>query len=183
MGLTERELFPEIPMPSEWNILTVKHQHEFRVGEHLDRFGLAQMVPAYRTRRQWSDRMKEVRLPLFGGYVFAKLDEPGRASAWKIPGVTGALRFAGSLAQLTPEDVANLERLAADGRGFPWPALAAGEPVRVADGPLCGLTGVLAADAAAGAATVVVNLEMLRRAVAVTVERGWIRRLPSIPAA
>lgn len=182
MGLTERELCPEDPMTREWNILTVKHQHEFRVGEHLGRFGLEQMVPMYRTRRQWSDRVKDVRLPLFGGYVFARLDEPGRAAAWKIPGVTGALRFAGALARLSPEDVANLERLTADAGGFPWPALAAGDRVRVEDGPLCGLTGVLAAAAGEGAATVVVNLEMLRRAVAVTVERGWVRRLPTAPA-
>ena len=169
-------------MTSEWNILTVKHQHEFRVGEHLGRYGLAQMVPAYRTRRQWSDRVKEVRLPLFGGYVFARLDGEARAAAWKIPGVTGALRFAGALAQLSPEEVANLERLSAEAHGFPWSALAAGERVRVEDGPLCGLTGVLAADAGMGAATVVVNLEMLRRAVAVTVERGWIRRLQTAVA-
>lgn len=169
-------------MTSKWNILTVKHQHEFRVGEHLGRYGLAQMVPAYRTRRQWSDRVKEVRLPLFGGYVFARLDGEARAAAWKIPGVTGALRFAGALAQLSPEEVANLERLSAEAHGFPWPALAAGERVRVEEGPLCGLTGVLAADAGMGAATVVVNLEMLRRAVAVTVERGWIRRLQTAAA-
>lgn len=169
-------------MISEWNILTVKHQHEFRVGEHLGRFGLAQMVPAYRTRRQWSDRVKDLRLPLFGGYVFARLDDAARAAAWKIPGVTGAVRVAGALAQLSAEEVANLEWLTADASGFPWPALAVGDRVRVAEGPLRGLTGVLAAGAGEGAATVVVNLEMLRRAVAVTVERGWVRRLETARA-
>lgn len=160
-------------MDSDWNILTVKHQHEFRVGALLAGQGLAQMVPAYRSRRQWSDRVKEIRVPLFTGYVFAALPPEARALAWSIPGVTGAVRVAGEMARLSEEESANLRKLSEAGAGCPWPALAFGDRVRITAGPLRGVTGVLAEDK--GAVTVVVNVSLLGRAVGVSVDRGWVR--------
>ena len=168
-------------MESAWNVLTVKHQHEFRVGEHLERSGIPRLVPGYRARRVWSDRVREIRLPLFGGYVFANFGPESRPAVWRIPGVTGAVRFAGELASLAPEDVANLERLAATAAGYPWPALAAGRRVRIVAGPLCGVRGVLTEEAGAGDATVVVNVAMLGRAVAVSVARDVVAPYEGAP--
>lgn len=160
-------------MDSDWNILTVKHQHEFRVGALLAGQGLPQMVPAYRSRRQWSDRVKDIRLPLFSGYVFTVLPVAARALAWRIPGVTGAVRVGGEMARLSQEESANLCKLAEAGAGCPWPALAAGDRVRITGGPLRGVTGVLAEEG--GAVTVVVNVSLLGRAVGVGVDRAWVR--------
>jgi len=57
----------------------------------------------------------------------------------------------------------------------PWPFLKAGQSVRVEDGPLAGLEGILAE--VRSTARVVVSLDLLQRSVAVQLNRDQIRPL------
>ena len=36
--------------------------------------GYEEFVPLYRSQRRWSDRIKELELPLFPGYLFCRFD-------------------------------------------------------------------------------------------------------------
>ena len=64
-----RELCP-------WYALSVKHQHELAVRSALEFKGFEALAPTYRARRRWSDRVKEIDLPLFAGYVFCRFAFP-----------------------------------------------------------------------------------------------------------
>ena len=81
MGLTMRELCPS------WVALTVKHQHERRVEAALAHGDVQAFAPVYRARRRWSDRTKEVELPLFPGYVFGCFEAGDRIRVLNTPGV------------------------------------------------------------------------------------------------
>src|SRR5712692_511161 len=86
LGLTLRELRSKSPhrlyrllflhykhsSELRWYALTVRHQHEGHAAAALQYKNLETLVPVYRTRRRWSDRMKELDLPLFAGYVFCR---------------------------------------------------------------------------------------------------------------
>ena len=52
----------------KWYALTVRYQHERQIERALQSKGLETLVPLYRSRRQWSDRVKDIELPLFAGW-------------------------------------------------------------------------------------------------------------------
>ena len=55
---------------TRWYALAVRYQHEQQAERALHSKGLETLVPLYSSQRQWSDRVKEMQVPLFAGYVF-----------------------------------------------------------------------------------------------------------------
>src|SRR6185295_18531120 len=88
LGVTMRELCP-------WYALTVRYQHEVAVRSALEFKGFEAMAPTYRTRRRWSDRVKEIDLPLFAGYVFCRFEFTARIKVIDVPGVVKVVEFGG----------------------------------------------------------------------------------------
>ena len=124
----------------------------------------------YRARRQWSDRVKELDLPLFSGYLFCRLAERRFVPVLETPGV---VRVVGHGAQPVPVEDAEMQalyRIVGSGReAMPWPYLTAGQRVRLRTGALKDVEGILTN--AEGRDRVVANIELLQRSVAVSVER------------
>ena len=54
-------------MKSSWFALFVRPNHEKNVSYVLEQKGIENLLPLYRVRKKWSDRYKEVDLPLFPG--------------------------------------------------------------------------------------------------------------------
>ena len=76
-----------------WFALTAKSRHEKTVAENLRGKGLESFVPLYRARRQWTDRVQSVDLPLFPGYVFCRFTYASRLPVLNTPGVTSVVSF------------------------------------------------------------------------------------------
>ena len=61
-----------------WHVIYVKFKHEEKVHRELKKLDIDSFLPMISTVRQWSDRKKKVRIPLFPCYIFvnikAKLD-------------------------------------------------------------------------------------------------------------
>jgi transcription antitermination factor NusG len=165
-----------------WYVLTVVPQHELSVNQHLETKGFEAYVPTYRVRRRWSDRVKTVTLPLFPGYVFCRFSAGARVPVLNTPGVRGAVSFASQLAHLEENEIERIHRLAESGLHLePLAGLKTGMQVKIIDGPLCGMHGVLAQ--VNGTARVVVNVDLLNRAVAVQIEIEAVARLHEMPLA
>jgi transcription antitermination factor NusG len=161
---------PRIPENPCWYALAVKPRHEKAVAADLRQRGLEEYLPLYGARRSWSDRVKLVELPLFPGYVFCRYGYGERSRVVTAPGVRAVVGFAGADAPVEDSEIAALRTILAAGLPVaPWPYLGAGSRVRIARGPLAGVEGTLAGDK--GAWRVVVNVELLRRSVAVEVDR------------
>src|SRR5689334_16109197 len=57
-----------------WYAVRLRSNFERRATDILNEKGLPTFLPLNRTRRTWSDRVKEIDVPLFSGYTFCKFD-------------------------------------------------------------------------------------------------------------
>lgn len=166
MGLTVRELCSH---SCSWFALNVRHQNEKRVENALKAGGVDTFLPLYHSRRRWSDRVIDVDLPLFPGYVFGKFSLEERVRILRTPGVTRIVSFAGSPAPVPERELADVRAALASKLPLgPWPYLRAGDPVRIERGPLRGLEGTLLREV--GGLRLVLSVELLQRSLAVEIE-------------
>jgi transcription antitermination factor NusG len=159
-----------------WFAVRVKSNCEKPVSAILRGKGFEEFVPTYRSKRQWSDRVKLIDLPLFPGYLFCRLDLNRRLPLLTTPGF---LYLVGK--GKTPEPVDEREILAIQSvvrsgiPAMPWPAVVVGQKVRLERGPLRGVEGIVAK--VADQHRIFVNVTLLQRSVSVQVELDWIRSL------
>ena len=159
--------------PSRWFAVRVKSQQESTVAAAVRNKGFTEFLPLYQCRRKWSDRFKWVEQPLFPGYVFCRLDPRSRLPILTIPSV---LHFVGIGKVPAPIDDAELGAIQSAVRSGlrvePWAYLHVGQRVRLDQGPLAGLEGILVD--VRKQFRVVVSLSLLRRSVSVEIERDWL---------
>jgi|SRR5579859_5185593 len=151
-----------------WFALQVRRGCETHVGTLLHQKGYEPFVPTYRCKRKWSDRWKNVELPLFTGYVFCKFSIEVRAP---IITTTGVIRIVGTRSQPVPVENSEIEAVrAVITSGFrtqPHPYPAVGSKVRIAKGPLSGVEGVLTGHRGQ---YLVVSIHAIQGSVAVVVD-------------
>ena len=58
-----------------WFAAKTKRRAEFKAHEFFNSTGVNSYVPYFKTRRVWSDRIKNVIVPAISGYVFFELDK------------------------------------------------------------------------------------------------------------
>lgn len=176
-SLTAGELAGGPPETSdEWFAFVVKPNHEKAVFEHLKTLECEASLPLYRTRRRWSDRFKEVQLPLFPCYVFCRIAFRDRVGTLRVPGVRSIVTAGPNPAPIPPEEIAALETMVRSGLPIqPWPFLKTGQRVRVSSGPLRGVEGILVQFRKTW--QVVVSVELLQRSVSAEVDREFVSPL------
>lgn len=65
-----------------WYVLYTKPRTELKIAELLTKAGIECYCPSRIELRQWSDRKKKVRTPLFNSIVFVRLEEKDRHLAF-----------------------------------------------------------------------------------------------------
>jgi transcription antitermination factor NusG len=157
-----------------WFAIRVRPRYEKQVAESLESKGINTLLPFYLARRRWSDRVKQIELPLFDGYLFCQTNPDVRMPVLVTPGV---IHFVGSgnipipIEQHEIEAIQKVVRAGAAAR--PWPFLRHGDRVRVDEGPLRNLEGILVRND--GGEQVVISVTLLQRSMAVQVDRAWLR--------
>ncbi len=166
---------------SRWFAVRVKSNREKVVATALELRGYEQFLPLYRTRRQWSDRLKDVDLPLFSGYCFCRLDPRYRLPVLTIPGVFSFVGVGGIPTPLEDEEVAALQAVARSGSpAAPWPFLEAGQRVRIERGAFKDVEGFLIS--VKNRFRLVLSISLLQRSVAVEVDRDSVIPISFRPA-
>jgi transcription antitermination factor NusG len=162
--------------PHQWFALRVKSRHEKAVALAVRSKGFEEFLPFYRWRQTWSDRSKWVEMPLFPGYVFCRIDPAGRLPLLTIPGVLNFVSFGKTPVPIDDEEIASVQTVVgSDLATEPCSFVNGGQRVRLERGPLAGTEGILID--AAERQQVVVNITILRRSIAVTVESQWVKPL------
>jgi transcription antitermination factor NusG len=163
-------------MNHPWYALRVKSRHENIVTMHLDARGFESFLPLYHCRRRWSDRCKEFELPLFPGYVFCRFNPLNRLPILSIPGVVGPVAIGRTPVPVDDTEVTAIQVAVKTAlRSRPWPFVQMGQRVRIEQGPLCGLEGILVGFR--GQERLVLSVTLLQRSVAVQVDEEWVRPL------
>ena len=179
-----RSLSDEIPrdIQEQWFALRVRSRCEKAVADVAQNKGFEGFVPLYKSHHRWSDRVKTVELPLFPGYVFCRLNPQHRLPLLTIP---GALYFTGNGKVPVPiqdAEIAAIQAAVQSGLATePCAFLEVGQRVRLEVGPLMGMEGILVE--ASNQQRLVVSVTLLKRSVAVTVERHWAKPVTRRPLA
>jgi transcription antitermination factor NusG len=159
-----------------WFALQTRSRWEATTAGLLRGKGLETLLPTYTTKRKWSDRFKVVESPLFPGYVFCRFDVHNRLPVLITPGVISVVGRGKT--PIAVDDAEILSIQAAIGSGIhmePWPYVEIGERVRIKDDVLDGMEGILTSFK--GSHRVVISVALLRRSVALEIDRSRITPL------
>lgn len=154
-----------------WYAIHTRARHEKRIDASLREAGIDRFLPLMREVHHWSDRRKEVELPLFPCYLFVHLI-PGartRLGVLKTPGVLDFVGGQGMGAVIPDYEIEQVRSVVTrQGSFFPSPFLKTGQRVRIRGGALDGVEGILSSHQ--GASTLVVSVELIQRSVSVLIE-------------
>jgi transcription antitermination factor NusG len=161
-----------------WFALQVRNRYEKLTAAFLQNKGYECFLPFYKCRRRWSDRIKELELPLFPGYVFCRFDVSKRLPILVTPGVLLIVGIGKVPIPVEENEIAALQSIAKSTlQAGPWPYLQVGQRVRIEFGPLQGAEGILVA--VRKTHRLVVSVTLLQRSVAVEIDEDWAIPLPS----
>lgn len=153
-----------------WFALQVKTCKEQSVATALRQKGYTEFLPQYCARRRWSDRSKEIELALFPGYLFCRFDPLHRLPILTTPGVTSILGVGKIPVPVDASEVAAIQAMVRSGMQVgPWPFLQVGARVRIEEGPLRGVEGILVQVNKRN--RLVASITLLQRSVSVEVDR------------
>jgi transcription antitermination factor NusG len=165
-----------VPPPFPWYALHVRPRYEKQISQNLKQKGFEEFLPLYSSRRKWSDRYKVVEMPLFPGYLFCRIDRNIRMPVLVIPGVIRIVGFGDELTPVSEEEVSAIRSIVKSGYpAEPWPFLKVGQRVRIVEGALEGLEGILIKSKAGS--RLVVSVDLLQRSVAVEIDAAWVKPL------
>lgn len=157
-----------------WYVVRVRSNFERTASLSFHEKGYETFLPQYRSRRVWSDRAKEIELPLFSGYTFCRFDAQKRLPILQTPGVVSIVSstVTGPIAVEEAEIEAVREIVRAGLPMGPWPFLAEGDYVTVERGPLTGVEGLIVEVKARY--RLVVSISLLQRSVFAEIDRDWV---------
>ena len=156
---------------AKWYAVHTRSRHERVVVQRLQERGITTFLPVVNEVRRWSDRRKTVELPLFSCYVFVNL-APTSKNRLQVLSVDSVLNFVGIRGQGTaiPDEQIHAVRTLVEEQ-LPWhayPFLKIGQRVRIRDGALNGVEGILVSRN--GDDTLVISIDAIQRSLAVRIE-------------
>ena len=157
-----------------WYALHVRTRFEKVVARNLRGKGYEEFLPLYKRTNRWSDRLKEIELPLFPGYVFCRFDPHDRLPVLTVPGVNAIVGIGKTLMPIEQTELDAVQAvLKSDAFCEPWPYLQVGQHVEVEYGPLAGTKGIVAT--VKNTYRLVISVNMLQRSVAVEIDRDCLK--------
>jgi transcription antitermination factor NusG len=132
----------------------------------------------YRSLRHWSDRVKELDLPLFPGYIFCRFDPLHRLPILTSPGIVSIVGLGKNPEPVDDAEITRIQMIVKSGvLACPCPFLRAGEKIAVTRGPLTGVEGFLVSSK--NQFRLVVSIQLLQRSVATEIDRDCVEPISS----
>jgi transcription antitermination factor NusG len=162
--------FPAYP---QWYAIRTRSRHEKIVSEQLQWQGIENFLPLVKRTRQWTDRIKEVELPLFSGYSFVRMvfSSPQRLRVLKTHGVVGFVGINHAGSPIPDNQIRDIQTVLTSHVPFeehPCPKI--GERVRIRGGCLDGVEGVL--ESHNGDQSLTISVEPIQRSLSIRI-RGY----------
>tara|TARA_R110002012_G_scaffold127225_1_gene279430 strand:+ start:29205 stop:29663 length:459 start_codon:yes stop_codon:yes gene_type:complete len=88
-----------------WYVVVTKPRFERQVSKKLTQMGVAVCCPVRIERRQWSDRVKKVEVPLLPSMVLVNLDDHARSHVFDVHGVVRFLFYLGKPAIVRDHEI------------------------------------------------------------------------------
>lgn len=161
----------------KWYALYTRSRCEKKVQQELERAQIHTFLPLVKEKRQWSDRLKTVVIPLLPGYIFVKSYLSDLKRALYCPGVVRVLSFCGKPCQVREAEVTLLETIVQFGLpAFNSEPCCVGDRVRIVRGVLKGWEGHVSRTHSSSN-RVVFLVESIGQAVSVEVGVGEVEKI------
>ncbi len=123
--------------------------------------------------RQWSDRRKVIKAPVFPGYLFAQFELDKRVDVLRVLGVIDLVRVGAAPAEVNRKEIDALRQAFRTVQPIePLPHMVRGQSVRVIGGPMRGVEGTLAL--IKSDLKLVLSVTMMNRSVAVEIDHSHV---------
>jgi transcription antitermination factor NusG len=158
-----------MPNETSWFAVYTASNHEKRVAQHLSGKQIETFLPLYSVTKRWKNRTTaKVDLPLFPGYVFARIRPTERIRVLEVPMVYSIVGNRHEPAAVPDTEIERLRALLQERQAYPFPYLKVGNRVRIRSGAFAGLEGIVVRTY--GRLSVVLSVDMIQKSVAVHVE-------------
>jgi len=176
----QRESVAQIMNPApdnqRWFALQVRTRWEGSTALLLSGKGYQTFLPTYKTRKRWKGRVRDVESALFPGYVFCQFDALKRLPILVTPGVISVVGQGRIPQPVEASEIAAIQTIVSSGfRAEPWPYLELGQRIRIEQDVLQGLEGILVSFK--GTHRIVVSVSLLRRSIALEIDRSCVKPL------
>jgi transcriptional antiterminator NusG len=156
-----------------WYALQVRSRWEGSTATLLSGKGYQTFLPTYKAEKPWRSGARELAAPLFPGYVFCQFDVHKRLPVLVTPGVLNVVGSGRIPVPVEDSEIEAIQMVVSSGlRAEPWPYLELGQQVRIEDGALRGLEGILTSFR--GSRRIVVSVSLLCRSVALEIDRSRV---------
>jgi len=163
----ERHMSTDCAQP-HWYAAHTSANHEKRIANRLSSLGIEHYLPLYVAIRRWKDRSVRLSRPLFPGYIFVRLLHGTRLAVLQIRGVANLVGSGGAPISIADSEILRIQGFLAQGyTAEPHRYLAVGRRVRVVNGPLQGIEGIVVNRR--NRQRFVVSFESIQRSVSVEV--------------
>ncbi len=155
-----------------WFAVQTWPRYEKKVAAELESKAVIAFLPLLRDKHKWSDRTCMVELPLFPGYVFARIQPALEATHPYIAQPNGVTNFVGARGTGTriPDGtkIESVRTVLSRGISFQaHPFLNVGQRVRIRSGSLQGIEGDTVVGKDNDDASLVVSIQIIQRSVAI----------------
>lgn len=161
-----------------WYALQLRTRWESSTATLLSGKGYRTFLPTSKTLKRESGKWTELEVPLFPGYAFCHFNAHNRLPILVTPGVIAVVGRGRIPVPVEDSEIEAIQRAVCTGlRVEPWPYLEVGQLVRIEGGALCGTEGILTGFK--GTRRIVLSVSLLRRSVALEIDRCEVRAIQS----
>lgn len=150
-----------------WLAVYTAPRHEKQVLQHLEHRSIECFLPLYESLRRWKSGPTLVSMPLFPGYLFVHADHAERRKVLESPSVIRIVGTRIGPSPLPEAEIRALRQAVSSGLALPHSYLNVGTRVRVMQGPLTGMEGILLR--IKGSTRLVLNINLIMQSVSVEV--------------
>ncbi len=129
-----------------WYAVYTAPRAEKKVSERFISLGIKHYLPMRKVKHRWSDRIKEVLLPVVNGYIFVCINNLEFNNVTKVYGAVAFVRERGTPVQIPENQICIMQKmveLSEEPIEFNSENHVRGENITVTKGPLQGMIGEL----------------------------------------
>jgi len=159
-----------------WYAIQTLSRHEKVVRRQLEMRNVEHFLPTTRQLSQWSDRKKQVEVPLFTGYCFARFSFTDRLPVLQSQGVVGVVGSGGRPESIPDDEIDSLRKLVNNSPHYSYhPYLREGMLVCVIQGPLQGVKGRLVRESSHS--RLILSITLIQRSISVEIDAANVAPL------
>lgn len=158
----------------EWFVAYTVSKAEKLINTQIQELGIESYLPLQKVKRQWSDRVKLVEVPLFPSYLFVKTTKEKIPQLKSMRGIAWFIAFQNKLATIQEQEIELIRKVLAGGKEVIVTnnKFNSGQQVMIKEGPFAGLEGILIKEK--GKNRFIMELKGLEQSISIDIPTNYL---------